>query len=215
MLAGGLSTWRLVRGGGPYRTGPWPGLSPRGAGLLLACALLLGGGQLVLNAPHQALPDLPLLTILACAPLALATRVLLAPGAASAVCGAYLLPRTLLSLVDPTIEPPPLLLIPAVAFDLTAWLRPSDLIGLTRIWPRKRPTWHRRDRLPRRLRPWRAAAAGAVFGAVLAAVEPPFAILLGGDPAAWSGLPMLVATACGVVGCAIVGLAVSVRGTAP
>jgi hypothetical protein len=181
----------------------------------VGCALLLGGGQLLLNSPRQAWPDLPLLTVLACVPLALATRTVLAPGAASAMCGAYLLPRTLLSLLDPTIEPPPLLLVPAVAFDLSAWLRPSDFTGLARIWPRQRSVWHKRDRLPRRLRRWRAATAGAVFAVALAAVEPPFAMLLGGDPAAWSGAPLLVATAWSVVGCAIVGLAVSGRGTAP
>jgi hypothetical protein len=214
VLVGGLGTWRVARAGRPYRRGPWPGLSVHGAGLLLGCALLLGGGLLVLNSPSRALPDLPILTIVACAPLALATRFSAAPGAASAVCGAYLLPRTLLSLVDPTVDPPPLLLVPAVAFDLTAWLRPSDLAGLLRIWPRKRSAWRARDRRPRRLRRWRAAAAGAMFGAVLAAVEPPFAVLLGGDRALWSGTPLLAAAAYSALGCAIVGLAVSARDTA-
>ena len=32
---------------GPYRAGPWPGLTPAGAGVLLGCALLLAGGQLI------------------------------------------------------------------------------------------------------------------------------------------------------------------------
>jgi hypothetical protein len=210
-----VTLWRLVRDGAPYRVGPWPGLSPKGAECLLACALLLGGGQLLLEPPRQALPDLPLLSVLAFVPLALATRLVLAPGAASAVCGAYLLPRTLASLLDPSLEPPPLLLVPALAFDLCAWLRASDLANLAYLWPRRRSAWRKRDRQPRRLRRWQATLAGAVFGAVLAVIEPPFALLLGGDPTGWSGTPLVLASGLSALGCALVGFALSARRTAP
>jgi hypothetical protein len=218
LVVGGLTTWRLVHRGRPYREGPWPGLSPVGAQLLLGCALLLGGGQLILGNPRTPLPELPLLSVLALAPLALAMHLVGAPGAASAVCGAYLLPRTLLSLIDASIDPPPLLLVPALAFDLSAWLRASDVANLANVWPHKQSLRKKRGRQPRRLRPWRLAIAGGVFGGVLAAVEPPFALLLGADPATWSGTPLVLASTWSVIGCVSVGLglalALSARGTA-
>ncbi len=137
-LVGGLTVWRMTRergefhsrqdapvrarssGSGRYRAGPWPGLSPAGGLVLLGCVLLLAGGQLALGEPRRPLPDLLLVGILAVLPVALATRLVRAPGVASAVCGAYLLPRALVSLVEPGFDLPPLLLVPAVAFDLSA-----------------------------------------------------------------------------------------------
>jgi hypothetical protein len=157
---------------------------------------------------------------------------------AAAVCGAYLLPRALLSVVDPSVEPPPLLLIPAVAFDASVWLRWSDVANLRYVWPGGRARWRRRRAPsgpdvtpgvtrrfyagggrrgtvgPRRVRGWRAAVAGAIFGAVLVLVEPPFAVLLGADPTMWSGNNLWLAGGLATLGCAIVALAVSGRGTA-
>ena len=157
-LVGGLATWWLARGGGPYRLGPWPGLSPRGAGLLLACAVLLAAGQLVLGPPQQPLPDLAQLAVVTLAPLALATRIVVAPGVASAVCGAYLLPRALVSLANSGVELPPPLIVPAMLFDLAVWLRRGDI----RL-PRWRQGWRRKTRIIRTITPWRAAIGGAVL----------------------------------------------------
>jgi hypothetical protein len=201
-----------THGGGPYRAGPWPGLTPRGAGLLLGCALMLAGGQLILDTPHRPLPDLPVMAVFAFVPLARATRLTWIPGAASAVCGAYLLPRTLISLVDPSLEPPPLLLVPALAFDVCLWLRASDLAQLLNSWPgRNRTAWRKRDRRPRQPGPARAALAGGAFGLVLAAIEPSFVVLLGADPATWSGTDVGAAAASCAAVCALLGF--SVRGT--
>src|SRR5438105_5797515 len=141
LVAGSLATWRCSRSGGPYRAGPWPGLTPRGAGVLLGCALLLAGGQLIVGPPRQPLPDLPLLAATAFVPLGLAGRLTLTPGAAAAVCGAYLLPRSLLSLVDPSVEPPPLLLVAALAFDVSLWLQPRDIASVFAAWRRKHRIW--------------------------------------------------------------------------
>src|ERR1043166_8762256 len=114
--------------------------------------MLLGGGQVLLSVwnPPAPLPELPLLGVLGLVPLLVGQRIVGAPGAASAVCGAYLLPRTLISLVEPGFEPPPLLLVPAVAFDVCAWLRAGDLANLSYAWPRTHAGWHTRDRGPRR-----------------------------------------------------------------
>ena len=56
LIIGGLTTWRSVRMGRAYRDGPWPGLSPAGAAVLLGCALLLAGGQLVVGDPRRRFP---------------------------------------------------------------------------------------------------------------------------------------------------------------
>src|SRR5947209_6211460 len=103
LLVGGVAVWWLARGQPPhtaYRTGPWPGLLPRGAAVLLAAGLLLAGGQalLLLQGPRRAWPDLVVLAILSVVPLALATAVVRAPGSALAVAGTYLLPRSVWSL---------------------------------------------------------------------------------------------------------------------
>jgi hypothetical protein len=186
---------------GPYRLGPWPGLTPKGAGVLLGCALLLAAIELLLGDAQRALPDMAVLGPATLAPLALATRIVKTPGAAAAVCGAYLLPRAVISLVNPSVTLPPLLLIPALAFDIAVWLRADDLKN---AW-RARQRWRQRKRVDRRIGPRRALAAGAVFGLVLAAVEPPFAILLGADPPNWSGPELLLAGVACVLGCAVTG----------
>jgi hypothetical protein len=220
LIAGSVATFCFASGGKPYRAGPWPGLTPRGAGVLLGCALLLAGAQLILEpTPHQPLPDLPLLAAFAFVPLALATRLTRTPGAASAVCGAYLLPRTLLSLVNPTLEPPPLLLVPALIFDVSLWLRASDLANFMNSWPgRAHKAWRKRDRRLRQPGPLRAAVAGGAFGLVLAAVEPSFVVLLGADPATWSGTDVttaaeLCAAICALIGPGVQGIGLSGRGT--
>jgi hypothetical protein len=223
LVVGGLTVWRVARGDRRYRAGPWPGLSPAGGMVLLGCALLLAGGQLVVGDPRSPLPDVPLLGVLALLPMALATRLVGAPGAASAVCGAYLLPRALFSLADPSIEPPPLLLVPALAFDASAWLRASDLGylprvtgGVTRGVTRRSYAGGRRRGLvgPRRWGRGRGVLAGAMFGGVLAAVEPAYAVLLGADHAAWYGTNLWVAGGLTTLGCAMAGLAASGRDTA-
>lgn len=196
---------------GPFRVGPWPGLSPRGGAVLLVCALLLGIASAVTGDPRRALPDLPLLGVTSMMPMLLATRIVRAPGAASAVCGAYLMPRTLVSLVDPTLAPPPLLLIPAAAFDLTLWLRRADLARLASLWPRRDRIWRKRPpKAVRSLEWWRSACAGGVFGLVLSAVEPAFAVLLGADSSVWAGSELVLAAALGVIGCALVSVATCV-----
>jgi hypothetical protein len=48
---------------------------------------------------------------------------------------------------------------------------------------------------------WRVGLAGALFGVVLGAVEPPFALLLGAPAADWSGAETPVAAGlAGLVG---------------
>ena len=197
---------------GPYRVGPWPGLTPSGAGVLLGCALLLGVAAALTGDPRRAMPDLPILALSSLAPLLVATRIVNAPGAASAVSGAYLLPRALISLLDPAVQAPPLLLVPALALDLTLWLRAADVHELARAWPGRTQPWRKRESRPwrkRESRPtrrpgtWRRAAAGAVFGLALSLVEPPFAVLLGADPATWSASQIVPGAVLAVVGCAL------------
>jgi hypothetical protein len=200
---------------GPYRVGPWPGLTPSGGRALLGCAALLAVFQVLVGNPQRALPDLPLLGALSMAPLVLATRIVCAPGAASAVCGAYLLSRTLVSLVEPSIQPPPLLLPAALAFDVTLWLRRGDLIRLRDMWPRKQLRWRTKPKPPvRRIETWRAIAAGAAFGLTLGLVEPSYELLLGAEPSLWAGADLLRAAAATVIGCAILALGLSGRGRA-
>ena len=202
---------------GPYRVGPWPGLRPSGAAVLLGCALLLGLAALLVGSPRRALPDLPLLALFGLVPMAVATRIVKAPGAASAVCGAYLMPRTLISLVEPTLDPPPLLLLPALAFDVSLWLRAADLARLRQLWPRRQSARRRRTPAARRtLHHWRASVAGAVFGSVLTVVEPPYARLLGSDPSGWTASSLLVAGCLAAAACSVAAFLVvsSDRGTA-
>jgi hypothetical protein len=224
----------------PLRAGPWPGLTPLGAVVLLGCAALIVVGRAPFGEPRQPLPDLVTLAVVTFVPLMLAARVVHMPGAAAAACGAYLLPRTLISLIDPTTEPPPLLLVPAVTFELAAWLRPSDVLAVTRAWPW--PTWARRwrDRPPRQAGPWRAASrgqagpwraasrdrrprqvtwrrglvGGAVYGITLSLIEPPLAVLLGGNGSAWSGADLWLASGLCTVACAALGCGLGMRSTA-
>lgn len=170
---------RLLQG--PYRVGPWPGLSTSGAIVLLLCALALGALESAFD-----WRSLPVLAVTALAPMAMATRIVNAPGAATAVCGAYLLPRTVWTLANSDVALPPLLLPAAFAFDITLWVRWQDI---------KRPKGRRR--LPRELTWRRAAVAGATFGVVLVVVQAPLELL-----------PSIAA----VAGATVVGL-VSVRGT--
>lgn len=131
--------------------------------VLLACAMLLA-------AVADAFNGFAVLV-----PLVLATAIVRVPGAASAVTGAYLLPRALLTLLDPSVPLPPLLLLPAIAFDLAAWLRPRDLFALRNAWLRQRNPWTlKRDRSPRRLTPTRLALGTMAFAISLLVVEPPW-----------------------------------------
>jgi hypothetical protein len=139
--------------------------------------------------------------------MAIATRIVQTPGAASAVCGAYLMPRTLLSLLQPGVELPPMLLVPSLAFDLVLWLRAGDVARALHAWPRPSRLAWKRPRLTAR-RPGRARAvlAGAAFGLVLSLVEPPYALLLWADALAWSGTSLWLAGGLTLVACAAVAL---------
>jgi hypothetical protein len=163
---------------GPYRAGPWPGLTLSGAAVLLGAALLVGIGQILIGPPRSALPDLPAIGVTSLFPIAIAMRAIQMPGVASAACGAYLLPRTTLSLLQPGLDVPPLLLPSAVVFDVAVWLLP--------------------------IKQGRAAAGGALYGLTLAVVQPPFAILLGGDTVLWSGTSLVLAGAATVLACAAI-----------
>jgi hypothetical protein len=133
--------------GGPYRAGPWPGLTGRGALLILVHAAVLAA----MAETWWPLSVLPMLSV---------TWLMRMPGAASAVAGAYLLPRSLVALLG-WLPVPPLLLASAMAFELVVWLRPDDL-------PRRRAKWHRRERRPRELQRWPVALAVVAFEALLA-----------------------------------------------
>ena len=175
----------------PYRAGPWPGLTPSGARVLLACAVFLAIGQVLIGPPRAPLPDLPIIGVTALLPMAIALRVTHMPGAAAAVCGAYLLPRSLVGLFQAALEQPPLLLVPAIAFDVTLWLL------ATRLSPQLR-----------------AIAAGAMYGVLLALVEPPFRKVLGGNPATWSGPQVWITVVLTGAVCAATATVLNVRDTA-
>ena len=200
---------------GRYRVGPWPGLTASGAMVLLGCAVLLALTQLVAGKPRQALPDVPVLALVSLAPVLLGTRVVRTPGAASAICGAYLMPRTVMSLVEPALDPPPLLLVSALAFDLGLWARAADLTRLVHSWPWRNRVWRKRPRsVDRHIGPWRAAFAGGLYALALSVVEPPFAMLYGADPSGWTPADLTLAAGLAVVGCALVALGVTDRDTA-
>jgi hypothetical protein len=191
--------------------------------MVLACAAFLAIGQLLIGPITRPVPDLTVLGVTAIVPLALAERILRVPGSASAACGAYLLPRSLISLLLPGIPQPPLLLVPTIAFDLVLWLdasHPSTLANALR------------DALPARLRLWpllqepsspraslvfsrpRAVLGGAAFGLVLSLVEPSYQVFLGADPALWTGPLVWVAAALTTPVCAGVATILTVRGRA-
>jgi hypothetical protein len=182
--------------------------------VLLLCAVLLAAIQVVVGTPGRPVPDLVILSLGALLPLAVATRIVDAPGAASAACGAYLLPRTLLSLMEPSLEPPPLLLVPALVFDLSLWARSADLARLKSVWPRRQSMWRRRPPKVNRIRtPLRAAIAGGLFGLTAAGLQPTYAVLLGADASIWSGTLLWLAVALSVAACAGLSAVVSGRGT--
>jgi hypothetical protein len=172
---------------GPFRSGPWPGLTGQGALVLLGCAALLALGEVVFGLPREPLWDVPRLAGVTVLPLLLATLVVRLPGGAAAVCGAYLLPRSLLSLVVPTLEPPPLLLAPALVLDLTAWLRRTDFAAVRDVFPRKKPRWRRLDRTRQPLTVRRLGIAGASFGVGLGLLTPPWQRFLGAPEEVWTG----------------------------
>jgi hypothetical protein len=199
----------------PFRSGPWPGLTPRGAGLLLACAAFLAVGQVLIGPLTRPLPDVVVLGVTTLMPLAIAERIIRAPGAATAVCGAYLLPRATLSLLVPTIPPPPLLLVPALAFDLGLWLDMSHVGAIADLLPRRLRIW----RTPRKSSPTaqfsrsRALAAGAIFGVVLSLVEPAYQVFLGADARVWSAPSVWIAGAVTTLVCAGLATLVTVQPT--
>jgi hypothetical protein len=196
-----------------YRAGPWPGLTPRGAGLLLGCAVFLAIGQIMVGPPTRPLPDLAVVGVTALLPLVAGARIVEMPGSASAIVGAYLLPASLVSLLVPAVQPPPLLLVPAIAFDLALWLQRAHVTALTELWPGRRAVRHRRGS-PRRPTTLRAACAGAAFGLVLALVEPAFRLFLGAPPAVWSAPNLWAATLVTTATCGVLGTLLTARGTA-
>ena len=210
---------------GPYRAGPWPGLTPTGAGLVLALAAFLWIGQALVGPPRRPLPDLVVIGVTALLPLAIAERLVRMPGVACAVCGAYLLPASLISLLNSSLEPPPLLLIPAFGLELALWLQVSSVS----LWERVRvrvPYLSARRPHPRCARPLpegevtrrftrnRAILGGAVFGLLLALVEPPYRILLGANPADWTGPPVWAAAVVCTVVCGALATILNARGRA-
>jgi hypothetical protein len=162
--------------------------------VLLACAVFLAIGQLLVGPPTQLLPDLPLIGVTALLPMVLAMRITQVPGAASAVCVAYSLPRSLIALFQSRLDQPPLLLVAAIVFDLGLWL-------LNDYAPPLQPKA-------------RAALAGAIFGAVLAAIEPTFRMFLGANPLTWTGPDVWVAVVATAAACAAIAPVLSVRGRA-
>jgi hypothetical protein len=201
--------------GSPYRSGPWPGLTPRGAAILLACAVFLAIGQVLIGPIETPLPDLPLLGLTALLPLAIAERIVRAPGAATAVCGAYLLPRATISLLIPTVPPPPLLLVPAIAFDLVLWLHGSHLAAVRELWPRRQQVWRRRPKTAST--PFsrsRALIAGGFFGLVVSLVEPSYQVFFGANPQTWFGPSVWIAGAITTLVCGALATVVSVPDTA-
>ncbi|MBI2756017.1 MAG: hypothetical protein HYX52_04820 [Chloroflexi bacterium] len=205
LLASGIASVRAaLKGGGPFRSGPWPGLTPAGARLVLALAGGLGGTQLVLGAPEvdiaarAAFPWLPLAALGSLFILALAGRILPEPGVLSAVAGAYLLPRTLVSYLVPEVAPPLALWPAAFALDVCLWLRREHVAGAGAFLPGLRPVARRLAFSPTPAQPFRpsqrrARWAGLLAGLVLAAVELPYDLILGAPPASWIGVPGLAA----------------------
>jgi hypothetical protein len=191
--------------------------------MVLACAGFLAIGQVLIGPISKPVPDLTVLGVTALVPLALAERILRVPGSATAACGAYLLPRSLISLLVPSIAQPPQLLVPTIVFDLVLWLDASHLYALRDAI---------RDALPTRLRFWgahgtqaaapssvpftrtRALLGGGAFGLVLSLVEPSYEMFLGGDPVLWTGPLVWVATVLTTLVCAAVATILTVRGRA-
>ena len=181
----------------------------------MACAGFLAVGQVLIGPIQKPIPDLAVLGVTALMPLAIAERIVRVPGAATATCGAYLLPRATISLLAPGLPPPPLLLIPAIAFDLGLWLHLGHLAGLSEVWPRRRNVWRKRPRPVVSGSLWRGRAlvAGGLFGLVLSVVEPNYQVFLGADPATWSGPTVWAAGLITTLVCGALATIVSVPGT--
>jgi hypothetical protein len=181
--------------------------------VLLACAAFLGVGQILVGAPMRPLPDLAVVGATALLPAVLAARITRVPGAASAVCGVYLLPASLLSLLLPAIPTPPLLLVAALVYDLCLWLEPRHFQAILDLLPR-RIVWHRAGAPRGQPSGARAALAGGAFGLALGVVEPPFRVFLGADPAIWLGPGEWLGAAACALSCTVVGTLLTFRGTA-
>jgi hypothetical protein len=185
--------------------------------MVLACAGFLAVGQVLIGPITRPLPDLPLLGVTALVPLAVAERIVRVPGAASAACGAYLLPRSLVSLLVPALPQAPLLLVPTIIFDLVIWLDASHFFTAlvdalpSRLGVRRPPK--RKSTTVTFSRP-RALLAGGAFGLILSLVEPSYQLFLGGDPATWSGPAVWVAAVATTLVCAPLATIVTVRGRA-
>jgi hypothetical protein len=183
--------------------------------MLLACAGFLAVGQVLIGPLERPLPDLVILGVASLLPLAIAERIVRVPGSATAVCGAYLLPTSLLSLLVPGVPSPPLLLVPAITFDLVLWLDVSHLAAVRDLWPGRHVAPRNRPK-PRRsfFSRGRAVLAGAAFGLVLALVEPSYQMFLGALPALWTGPTLWIAAMGTTLVCAGLATVVTVRGTA-
>jgi hypothetical protein len=185
--------------------------------MVLACAGFLAVGQLLIGPIVRPLPDLPVLGVTTLVPLALAERIVRVPGAATAACGAYLLPRSLISLLVPTIPQPPLLLVPTITFDLALWLDTSHLAVVLDVLPARVRVWSARPKSRASRVTFsraRSVVAGGVFGLVLSLVEPSYQVFLGGDPAIWTGPAVWVAAFATTVICAALATILTVRGRA-
>src|SRR5262249_33777297 len=104
------------------------------------------------------------ISVTALLPLAIAERLVRMPGVACAVCGACLLPLSIVSLFWPGFQTPPLLLVAAFGFDLALWLDVAD------VWPWRSPKWLKSAPRFEPLSRNRAILAGAVFGLILGLV---------------------------------------------
>lgn len=129
------------------------------------------------------------------------------------MCGVYLLPASLVSLLLPGVSTPPLLLVAALVYDLALWLEPRHFQAILEVVPR-RIAWRRGRASDERPSGVRAALAGGAFGLVLSLVEPPFRVFLGADPANWSGPGEWLGAAACTLSCALVGTLLTFRGTA-
>ena len=83
--------------------------------------VLLAGNECESYASLAPLPDLTVIGVTALLPLVVGARTVGTPGCASAITGVYLLPASLVSLLVPSIQPPPLLLVAAVGSTLAAF----------------------------------------------------------------------------------------------
>lgn len=169
----GLFLRGIAGGRRGLRRGPWPGLTPRGAAVLAAFGLLEAGVLLLLGpadlrtGARAPLPWLPLAVGLGLVPLLLGVRRLRTPGAISAIAGAYLLPRALISLLWPWLAPP-----------LALW--PGVLLLELGLWSRVLP------------RPWRRALAGGAAGLAVALIEGTYELALSAPSDGWAGPELLL-----------------------